>query len=271
MSLLSSDRLVVAIHERGIDALWVRRGRWSRSPARVVDQQRFDVGAALADAPPWQRPLALLRELAGRSVHRLHLVLSNHFVRYQLLPWESVLACKGDTQVLARARFQLAFGDAAAGWQVLADAPRFRAASLAAAIDGQLLAAANEITAAAGLQIASVRPHLLSALAGQLQRGRQAAGWFAVFEPGRLTVLGSAQGRATSLHNIRLHAPEALLPTLQQCVAVDRLKSAVDGAICLHAPGWSGDDAGMASLVRLDKPCGPQGDFGQAMAWGGRF
>jgi hypothetical protein len=108
------------------------------------------------------------------------------------------------------------------------------------------------------------------------RRAAQDAGWFAVFEPGRLTVLGSAQGSAVSLHNIRLHAPEALLPTLQQCVAADRIKAALDGVVCLHAPSWSGRDAEMASFVRLDGqgpdgecPDGVHGDFGQAMAWCG--
>ena len=275
MSLLSSNRLVVAIHPRGIDALRLHRGRLPRSPIRLAERQRFDVAALPDDdAPPWQRPLALLRELAGSGARHLHLVVSNHFVRYQLLPWESVVACKGDTQALAQARFQLAFGDAAAGWQVLADAPRFRSASLAAAIDGQLLASAREIAAAAGLQIAGIHPHLLAARQCMVKESKKntGTGWFAVFEPGRLTVLGSVQGRASSLHNIRLHAPEALLPTLQQCVAADRLKSAAGGAVCLHAPGWSGDEAGMVSFVRLDGQEGAQGahvDFGQAMAWCG--
>lgn len=271
MSLLSSDRLVVAIHERGIDALLVRRGRLPRSPLRIVERHRFDVDAADDEAPSWQRPVALLGNLAGAGVRRLHLVVSNHFVRYQLLPWESVVACQGDTAALAQARFQLAFGDAAAGWQIVADAPRFRSASLAAAIDGQLLAAARASAAAAGLQIAGVRPHLLSALASLQQHSvkNTGSGWFAVFEPGRLTVLGSAQGRASSLHNIRLQAPEALLPTLQQCVAADRLQAAPGGTVCLHAPGWSGEHAALAGVLRLDGADGAPDDFGQAMAWCG--
>lgn len=269
MSLLSSDRLVVAIHPRGIDALRICRGRLPGSPIRLAARQRFDAGMPPGnDVPAWQHPVALLRELAGSGVRRLHLVLSNHFVRYQLLPWESVVACDGDTQALAQARFQLAFGDAAVGWQVLADAPRFRATTLAGAIDGQLLVSARETAAAAGLQIASVRPHLLAARQ-RYPAQDSGSGWFAVFEPGRLTVLGSTRGKVSSLHNIRLHAPEALLPMLQQCVAADRLKSVQSGSSVLHAPGWSGDTAGMASVVRLDEPDAAHGDFGQAMAWCG--
>lgn len=275
MSLLSSEQLVVAIHERGIDALRVRRGRLPRSPASIVERQRLDVDTAPAepgDAAPWQRSVALLRELGSTGVRQLHLVVSNHFVRYQLLPWDSVVACNGDTQALARARFQLAFGDAAAAWHVVADAPRWRAASLAAALDGGLLAAASEMAAASGMQIASVRPHLFAALDHWQAGGRRkvpAAGWFAVFEPGRLSVLGSAPGGALSLHNMRLHAPDALLPTLQQCVAADRLKSALDGDVYLQAAGWSGDDAALAtaSVHRVDGQASvADGDFGQAMA-----
>jgi hypothetical protein len=156
---LSSERLVVAIHERGIDALRVRRGRLPRAPIAIVERQRFDVDGTLTNtaandvvvgALPWQCSVALLRDLAASGVRQLHLVLSNHFVRYQVLPWESVVACNGDTQALARAQFQLAFGDVAATWQVVADAPRLRAASLAAAIDRQLLASADEMAAVAG-------------------------------------------------------------------------------------------------------------------------
>lgn len=282
MSLLSNERLLVAIHERGIDALRLRRGRLPRSPFAVVERQRFDVGASgnnAANSAPWQRSVSLLGELAGNGTRQLHLVLSNHFVRYQLLPWEGIVACNGDTQALAHARLRLAFGETAAAWQIAVDTPRFRTASLAAAIDGRLLASANEMAAAAGLQIASARPHLLSARATLrrpgMQTPAQAAGWFAVFEPGRLTVLRSARGRVLSLHNIRLHAPEALLSTLHQCVAADRLASAQDGDVCLHAPGWSGSDGGMLAHIRLDGQ-GPDNelsgsDFGQAMAWCGRL
>jgi len=211
----------------------------------------------------------------------MHLVLSNHFVRYMLLPWESVVACRGDTLALARAQFQLVFGDAASAWHIAAEAPRFRASCLAAAVDGRLLSTANEMAAAAGWQIASVRPHLLSALrrwrAATRKRTEKESGWFAVFEPGRLSVLGSTRGSGVSLHNIRLHAPEALLPTLQQCVMADRLKALRDGSVFLHAPGWVGPDTGaLPGVVRLDGQTGSKewsadmgSDFGQAMAWCG--
>jgi len=282
VSLLSSERLVVAVHERGIDALRVRNGHLPRSQIRVVERHRFDSDTLTSSVPAntssWQRSVALLRDLAGCGVRQLHLVLSNHFVRYQLLPWESIVACNGDTQALARARFQLAFGEAAVDWHIVADAPRFRTTSLTAAIDGQLLPSAREMAATAGLQIASVRPYLLSALgrwqAGLRPRAIPNAGWFALFEPGRLTVLGSAPSSTASLYNIRLHAPEALVPTLLQCVAADRLRSARDGSVYLHASGWSGSDRELASIVRIDRPGaekidGAPSDFGQSMAWCG--
>lgn len=276
MSRLSSDRLVVAVHERGINALHVRHGFLPRSPITVLDRQRFDVGPLPTgeedDSPAWQRPLALLRDLKKvAGISTVHLVLSNHFVRYMLLPWDNIVACGGNTHDLASAQFQLAFGDAAGTWQVNAEAPHFRSSSLAVAVDTQLLAAASELATAAGLKIAGVRPHLLTALRrwrmnNRQQRTRNNSGWFAVYEPGRLTVLGGSRGNGTSLHNLRLHAPEALFPTLQQCVLADRLQTVAAGPVLLQAPGWSGNADWPDFAVRID--AGDR-DFGEAMAYGG--
>ena len=288
MSLLSSERLVVAVHKRGIDTLHVRRGRLPSSPLVVLDQQRLDVDPNTDDKSdadqPWRPSAALLSALPkvpGQC--KLHFVLSNHFVRYVLLPWSSIVGCNGDTQNLARAQFQLAFGEASASWHVIVEEPRFRSTCLAMAVDGQLLAATREAATVAGLQVSGIRPYLLTALKywrmAMRQAAKRAPGWFAVFEPGRLTLLGRVQNGAASLHSIRLHDPEAMLPTLHQCVATDRLKSTLDGPVYVHAPGWSGDDADVAPFVRLDGVAssgdivegkvGSDRDFGQAMALAG--
>ena len=288
MSLLSSERLVVAVHKRGINTLHVRRGRLPSSPLVVLDQQRLDVDSDPGDKSDgdqsWRPSAALLSALPKVSIEcKLHFVLSNHFVRYVLLPWNSIVGCNGDTQNLARAQFQLAFGEASASWHVIVEEPRFRSACLAIAVDGHLLAAAREAAAVAGLSVSGIRPYLLTALKHRRTAMRQAAkktpGWFAVFEPGRLTLLGRVQNGAASLHNIRLHEPEAMLPTLHQCIATDRLKSTLDGQVYVHAPGWSGDDADVAPFVRLDGVAssgnilegkvGSDRDFGQAMALAG--
>lgn len=288
MSLLSSDRLVIAVHKRGIDTLHVRRGRLPSSPLVVLEQQRLDVDSDPGDKSdgdqPWRPSAALLSALPKVPKKcKLHFVLSNHFVRYVLLPWDSIVGCNGDTQNLARAQFQLAFGEAAASWHVIVEEPRFRSTCLAMAVDGQLLAATKEAAAVAGLQVSGIRPYLLTAIrqwrTTMHQQAKKNSGWFAVFEPGRLTLLGRVQNSAASLHNIRLHDPEAMLPTLHQCIATDRLKSTLDGPVYLHAPGWSGHDADVAPYVRLDGAAssrnllegkaGSDRDFGQAMALAG--
>jgi len=288
VSLLSSERLVVAVHKRGIDMLHVRRGRLPSSPLVVLDQQRLDVDSDPGDKSDgdqsWRPSAALLSALPKVSIEcKLHFVLSNHFVRYVLLPWNSIVGCNGDTQNLARAQFQLAFGEASASWHVIVEEPRFRSTCLAMAVDGQLLAATREAATVAGLQVSGIRPYLLTALKywrmAMRQAAKRAPGWFAVFEPGRLTLLGRVQNGAASLHNIRLHEPEAMLPTLHQCIATDRLKSTLDGPVYVHAPGWSGRGADVAPYVRLDGApssrnslegrAGSDGDFGQAMALAG--
>lgn len=288
MSLLSSERLVVAVHKRGIDTLHVRRGRLPSSPLVVLDQQRLDVDCNPDDKSdgdqPWRPSAALLSALPKVPGEcKVHFVLSNHFVRYVLLPWNSIVGCIGDTKNLARAQFQLAFGEASASWHIIVEEPRFRSACLAMAVDGQLLAATKEAAEVAGLRVSGIRPYLLTALKQRRTAMRQAArkppGWFAVFEPGRLTLLGRVKNSAASLHSIRLHEPEAMLPTLRQCVATDRLKSTLDGPVYVHAPGWSGNDADVAPFVRLDGApssrtilegrAGSDRDFGQAMALSG--
>ena len=267
MSLLSSEVAVAALHPQGVDFL--RAGRRGRKPWGALQQQRLAVvGESPAGLPLWQPALEKLDEIerpAGKRGQPLRLVLSNHFVRYLLLPWEQVVSCQGRVAMLARARFGMSYGDAAAGWHVEVESPRPGQPCLAAAIDAELFVRTREKTAALGYSLVSLRPYLVTAMRVWQQTTKAPKNdWFAAWEPGRLAVCGRA-----GVFSTRLTAADALLPALRQCLATGRLGGAGHNSVVMHAPGWQGEWPAADGVERFDAGVPGSKDCGQAMAWSG--
>jgi len=199
------------------------------------------------DGPPWAPALAALRDglaaLDGRG-GELTVVLSNHFVRYALLPWNEGLAGEAEELAYARHRFAQVYGEAAAqAWDIRVS-PDGGGPQLACAVDAGLIAGLDEAAAAAGRRLRSVQPYLMAAynrwrraLAGPLT-------WFVLAEPGRLCLAALQGGRWHDLANLRADAGWAgALPGL---LARQRLLAGLDGApgrVCVYAPDAAAEQA----------------------------
>lgn len=120
-------------------------------------------------------PLAELRErAAGR---RLTVVLSNHYVRYAVLPSSKALRSGADWHAYARHVLEATYGTAVGGWEIRVSE------RVAAAVDAALL---EELRAIPTLR--SVQPYLMAAFNARRGRLRAKSAWFVVQEPGRLTL-----------------------------------------------------------------------------------
>lgn len=166
-------------------------------------------------------------------------VLSNHFVRYQLLPWSEAIGSDEEWLAYARQRFGQVHGEAAKEWVVRVDAPRRGQPTLACAMDRALLDGLEAGFAAAKSRLVSVQPHLASAfnrLRGAF--GTQPA-WFVLVEEGRLLLLLARDGAWQSVATRKTAADSwaAELPLLldREC----RLKGIEPAPqrVCLHAVG----------------------------------
>jgi len=210
VSLSWGERIEVFLGPQGVRIARTHRG-WRRraDPELVVETD---------GAPGWPAALeALARALPGVGAKRAEVrtVVSNHFVRYAVLPGIELLSSDEERLALARHQFQTIHGERVAGWRVALAEHGSRASNLAAALDAEMLDALVATLTAAGYVARSVEPLLAAAFnACRSEIGRGSA-WLAVAEPGRLSVGHLDDQRWLDVRNARARgAPEAELAVL---------------------------------------------------------
>ena len=146
--------------------------------------------------------------LAAMLAPRLDIVLSEHFVRWQLLPWQSDVEAPAEQEAWARHNFREVYGDISRHWRVrCADQPP-GAATPACAIDDALLLALRQLVEVHGCRLGSLRP-LFAAAAGRWQRKLpRGIAWFAVLESDRLSLGLLCERRWRALHGEPVAASE---------------------------------------------------------------
>lgn len=197
MSPRWSDRLCAALSPTQLNtAVWARG--WSSEPA---ERRTLRCAAPGTAAPRWAPALDSLREwLATRPARRaeLHLVLSNRFVRYAVLPWCDGVVTRAEREAQARHLLRDTYGDAAAQWHLrVADTGHGRPA-LACAVDRALLESLQALTDGSRARLAAVQPLLMLAF-NRFRRelGRDAC--LLVLEPGALCCAVWREGRWQSV------------------------------------------------------------------------
>ena len=88
-------------------------------------------------------------------------ILSNAFLRYQVVPWNDQIGGGAERDALVRHGFKRVFGDAVDGWAIRVSDERYGAPAVASAVDRDLLAAVGKAARGHGVRIASVQPYLM--------------------------------------------------------------------------------------------------------------
>lgn len=135
-----------------------------------------------------------LKSVAGDGA--LEVILSNHLVRYTVLPWSAALSTDRDWMAYAEHTFRSTYGARAKGWSIrICDAGR-RRARVACAVNATLLDSIAAIP-----RVVSIQPHLMNAFNAQRGEFDRAPGWYVAYEPGRLTLGLVADGEWKLLRN----------------------------------------------------------------------
>lgn len=274
MSPLWRKRLRIALAPDRVAAVLLTRGR-----KPVVEKMlAWACKPGPSDTHPWQ---AAIRALSG-GVAELQakgadatIVLSNHFVRYALLPWSDQVTGAEERQAMARISFDRHFGSAAGGWAVRLSDDAYGRPSLASAIDMSLPEAIVQACHGAGLRPFSIQPYMMSVFN---QYRRQLAGpntCLVVAEPRRIGVLmaGADGWFAVRTLPLRGDLSQELAPLVRREMLLAGLQ---DAQAYLHAPGETQVAAPMAGglpfdLLELPPHAGfsPRGDFAFSMAMSG--
>jgi hypothetical protein len=148
--------------------------------------------AELDAAEPWRGALERLKAKPLPKRAEVTVILSNHFVRYAVVPDDSA-ATDDEALALARFHFTKIHGERAKGWEVrLSD-------GLACAIDAALLAGLKGMFP----KLASVQPALMAAYNGARKRIAREGAWLVLAEAERVCVARLGAERWASVHNAR--------------------------------------------------------------------
>ena len=161
MSRLWRDQYCVAL---GLDRLAAMRRR--KGLRTAVDLKRSEAFVPLPGVPAWRGAAdACGRFLSSPEVAAgdLKIVLSNHFVRYLVVPWSGQITTMQEFRNYAVAAFEDVYGDTVAGWEVSVSPEGHGAPRLAAAVDRALLDALREAASRSRLRLRSIQPYLMSA------------------------------------------------------------------------------------------------------------
>jgi hypothetical protein len=175
--------------------LWPERRTFVLEPLAPEEPQPWH--GALED---FRRKVSALR---GRVL--VTVVLSNHFVRYAVLPGEESAATPEEELALARFHFAKIHGDRAKGWEVRA------CEGLACAIDTALLEGLKSGFAKTRARLDSVQPALMAAYNRARGRVPREGAWLVLAERGRTCLARLAPRGWASVYNGAEADAEALI------------------------------------------------------------
>ena len=193
MSPLWRDRISVEFSPQSV--AWVRlaRGLYPDVVAKGHENVLPQPGE-----PVWQAALLKLQQLMLGEVWKsadITVVLSNHFVRYDCLPWHEAVHDEDEQLALARHRLIHTYGAASQTWALRLSSSGKGDARLVAAVDEALLAALKQAVAEAGIKLHSIQPYLMTSFNRYATSLAQGDGWFVAAEGGRFALALFRGGR----------------------------------------------------------------------------
>jgi hypothetical protein len=196
---LCPDRLIVAGYRRGL------RPRLQRAEIVPVPP--------LAFGEPWRAATAALPRALAPSIRdrpEITVILSNHFVRYELLPWSAEPKSEADWLERARARMVRVYGAPAETWALVVTATSPGGPRVVSAVEEPLLDEVEARVIAAGARLTGIQPHLMTVY----KRLRPPVGdrscWLVIDEPGRATVALIRRGAWHAIRSLALEGGRAM-------------------------------------------------------------
>ena len=145
-------------------------------------------------------------------------ILSNHFLRYVLVPWSDSLSEEAEQLAYARHCFTEVYGDTAGHWEIRLSPGEEDDPQLASAVDQRLLTSLRLILTRHDISLVSIQPHLMAAWNSAYPMFRRRSAWLALVEPGKLCLGLIRRGSWQKLRSLRITAgwPAALPQMLER-------------------------------------------------------
>jgi hypothetical protein len=196
VSLLWRDEVRIALAPERVVLARVARGLRPKLIASEV------VPCVAAEARDWRTCIDVLRQTL--EAPRWHsaaatVILSNHFVRYALVPWSEHLVTDAEKAAWVRHHFEELYDAPAAPLEYRWSDEQPGQPCVASAVDAEFLNRLRTTLEAASLRLQSLQPYLMAAI----NRWRHELGkgpvWLVLPESGRLCVAALADGAWRSI------------------------------------------------------------------------
>jgi hypothetical protein len=176
---------------------------------------------------------------------RIHVVLSNRFVRFACVPWSEAIADEGELQTVAGLVLESCYGDMT-GWTVSLDNGDWGEARLACAVENALLVRLRDAMEAARVDCPCIEPYFVTCWnrwCGALPVGDAL---LAVAEPQGPTVVASF--RSSAWHSVRSAGGGPGVASLRRLLNREALLQGFESMpeCWLHCPSLASDCAELA-------------------------
>ena len=158
------------------------------------------------DWQPALRALQALLKQKGISNTSATVLLSNHFVRYQLISAQPDLSGYDEEQAFVGFSFAEIYGDEVSRWQLRWDSGLQLSPQVASAIDNTLIEQIESMLVVAGIKLNSLQPYLMAAFNYVRNLIDTSPHWFVLVEPGNACAGFMHGGNWQLLHSSRLGA-----------------------------------------------------------------
>lgn len=216
MSPLWTERLEIALTPRRI-AL----ARHQRMTDRILASQTFTCHET-GEGPNWQGALETLKQaLRERPWQRAgsQIVLSNHFVRYSVLPRPRAVRAPAELVAYVKHRLAGTYGEIAHTWAVRTSR-NGNDSILVAAVDQALVDQLRDALRTAEVRITSIQPFLMAAFNRVRNRFGREALWYVLVEPGKSCIAAICDGNWLEIETRRGDESLAALPSVLEQAAL---------------------------------------------------
>jgi len=236
------DKYCIALSPHRLEA--VRRKRGLRP---VVDYNFSESFKPSAGESIWKASVAALtRFIASTNASAdVTIVLSNHFVRYLLVPWSDQISSPEEYRNFAAAAFEEIYGTRAAEWEVCVSDERAGSPRLATAVDKDLLTGIRQATQGSSLRLRSIQPYLMAAFNQTTPLKKSQNFIFMLVETDLVCFLMAENGQwqnvtATTIAGDTTPLPLALSTALERQIFLADLQNSSALPIFVHAAHLQG-------------------------------
>jgi hypothetical protein len=200
------DRLLISLAPDSVGFARVAGG----PRPRLLAKQVLDCDPAFG-AEHWQGAVtALSAAIAPLRAERLQatIVLSSHFVRYAVVPFDPKIGNPDEKAEWARYHFTRIHGERARTWAIRLSEGPHGAARLASAVDTALIEALRACFPSSGrARLVSVQPYLMSAFNRWRGAISRSGAWLLLVEPQRTCLALLAAGAWATVRTVRGEFP----------------------------------------------------------------